>query len=214
MLLDYVNYITSTQISAERAATDMTRLIRSRTVKKLLGAAFLFLCAAVLGLLFYHFSSIRYQVSGASGTVSGSDVTFSLVFAVFACLFYFVCGLCAMPGGVLGLTILTVLAVGGGLAGFLGYAHLLGPVQSVYFLLIAPIVPIIETFFRSFSFANADLVFFVLPALLCACKFAFFSFGRRLHSRPEVLERSIRRIDRFYEYRRPIEEEIAEGKTA
>ncbi len=192
----------------------MTRLFHSRTVKKILGAAFLFLCAAVLGLLFYHFCSIRYQVSGASGTVTGSDMTFSLVFVVFACLFYFVCGLCAMPGGVLGLSVLAAVVIFGGLSGYFGFAYLFGSLQSVYFLLISPIVPILESIFLSFSFKNADFLFFALPAVLFACKFAAFSLGYRLHSRPEVLERGLRRIDRFYEYRRPIEEEIAESKTA
>ena len=192
----------------------MTKFLHSRTVKKIIGALFLFLCAAVLGLMFYHFSSIQYQVSGSYGTVTGSDVTFSLVFVVFACLFYFICGLCAMPGSILGLSVLSAVVIGGGLAGFLGYSYLLGPAQSVYFLLIAPIVPIMESYFESYSFLNSDCIFFVLPIVLSVCKFASFSFGYRLHSRPEVLERGLRRIDRFYEYRRPIEEEAAESKTA
>ena len=214
MVMDYVNYITFEQIFSGKGGIRMRRLVKSHFSKSCLGTVFLLLCAALLGLLFAHFSSIRYQVGGASGTLTSADVTFSLVFLVFALLFHFVCGLCAMPGSITGLTLLSILTIGGGLAGFLGYAYLLGPVQSLYFVLIAPIVPLLESLFGMNIFENADILFVLLPALVMLAKFACFGAGLHLHGRPELLERSLRRIDRFYEYRRPVEEETLDQKSA
>lgn len=176
-------------------------------LKKFAGAALIVLCAALCGLLFYRFGGIRYLPDGTNGVMTGADLSFSIVFSLFLLLFYFICGLCAAPGGLAGLTLVSGIIIGGGMAGYLGYAYLLGPAQELYFLFLAPFVPIFELLSQlSFLSANSDLLFIAVPALLALLKLAAYLAGARIRRTPELVERSLRRIDRFYEYRRPLEE--------
>lgn len=185
----------------------MKRIYGAEIIKKFIGAALILLCATVIGLLFYSFGGVHYQSGGANGTLTGVDLSFSIVFSIFFALFYFVCGLCATPGALGGLTVLSVFLIGTGIAGYAGYAVLLGPVKELYFLLLAPIVPILEAVSQiPFLSANSDLLFVLIPAVLAALKLASFCVGYQIHRRPELVKRSLRRIDRFYEYRRPLEE--------
>lgn len=194
----------------------MRRTGRMEIYKKFTGAALIILCAALCGLLFHSFSGIRYLPSGTNGVMTGTDISFSIVFSLFFILFYFICGLCAAPGGLAGLTLLSIFIIGGGTAGYLGYAYLLGPAMEFYFLLLAPVVPILELLSGiSFLSANSDLLFIAVPALLAFFKLAAFIAGYRIHCRPELVERSLRRIDRFYEYRcSPEETRDADIKSA
>ena len=175
-------------------------------LQKFVGTVLIVLCAALLGLLFYRFGGIRYFATGANGVMTGADVSFSIVIFLFFVLFYFICGLCAIPGSMTAFILLSTLIIGGGIVGYLGYAYLLGNIVGLYFLFLAPIVPILELLSRIPVFsASSDLLFIIVPIVLAALKFSALLIGKRIRYSPELVERSLRKIDRFYEYRQPVE---------
>lgn len=185
----------------------MYRVSAKHILKKFAGVALIVLGAAVCGLLFYHFGGIRYLPAGANGVMTGTDISLSIVFSLFLLLFYFICGLCAASGALSGLMIVSGIIIGGGIAGYLGYAYLLGSAQELYFLFLAPFVPVFELLSQiPFLSANSDLLFVAIPVLLAVLKLGAYLTGCRIRCMPELVERSLRRIDRFYEYRRPIED--------
>ncbi len=203
--MDYVNQIIM-PIVRRKAGIKLYRVNVKRFLQKFVGAALIALCAALLGLLFYRFGGIRYFATGANGVMTGADVSFSIVVFLFFILFYFICGLCAVPGSTIGLIVLSTLIIGGGIVGYLGYAYLLGNIVGLYFLFLAPIVPILELLSRIPVFsASSDLLFIIVPSLLAALKFSALLIGKRIRYSPELVERSLRKIDRFYEYRQPVE---------
>lgn len=171
-------------------------------LKKLISASLLILSALVFCLIFSHLYGINYSLDGVNGTLSNADISLSIVFCCFSLIFYFISGLCALPGTLTAISALMLFKLFIALAGFLGYSYLFEPLNRIYFLLITPIVPILEGISSiSILSANSDMLFIILPTIFSLLTLSSFCFGYHVRFRPEIVRRSLRRIDRFYEYR-------------
>lgn len=178
-------------------------------LKIFLTASVIILCTALFGLLFSRLSGINCSPNGTTGTLSGTDISLSLIFAAFGILFYFVCGLCALSGALGAVIVLLAFKLTVALAGFFGYASLIAPFADIYFLIISTVQPVLEAISDiPFLSARSDLLFVILPALSSLVMLASYAFGCHVRCRPEIVKRSLRRIDRFYDYRFPSEDDV------
>ena len=176
-------------------------------MKKLLQGGIVIAAVLAAGWLFGLLDGLRYSVQGTTGSLQLIGVVMSTVYllgflGVFTWFGYKKLTVCFVAGGVM----FAVVGVMGAM-GFLGYGFLLGRSAEIYFLLVNPFAPLIESIaVHGHIYYMADRVLLIVPLAAYFLSMVFYVLGTILRAHERALYYSLMRLDSRYEYRLPLEE--------